>query len=111
MRSEMKLLAAMDRATRKPVIAFKVIPETFEESVMLRTHGFGETPEEYTFFYDINRHECDYNPYRLSDTLTVERACVHVQQHWDEIKSGSLVDAQYLRGETDAPRRWESEYL
>ena len=111
MLAESKLVAVMDRGTRKPMLTFRLHPEAFEERVMLKTHGFGSEPQEYVFFYDINNGRASYDPYKMGDDFTMAPACSYVRNHWDEVESGALVDAEHIRGETDAPRRWEVEYL
>lgn len=106
-----KFIAVMDRGTRIPLIAFKMSPDGLKEHVMFCTHGFGVLPHEYTFFYDVNSGKCSYDPYKIGDAYTLTPACKYIHDHWNEIESGSLVDAQYLRGETSEPRDWEREYL
>lgn len=106
-----KFVAVMDRGTRLPLIAFKVSPDNMKECVMFQTHGFGINPHEHTFFYSINSGTCSYDPYKMGDRYTLTPACVYIRDHWDEIESGSVVDAEHLRGETDDPRQWEGEYL
>lgn len=111
MQATSKLIAVMDRCTRIPIIAFKLYPESAEEFVMFKTHGFGDNPEQYTFFYDIVSGKCSYNAYGMGDSYTLTPACVHIRDHWDEVESGTVIDAEYLRGETTHPRTWEGEYL
>lgn len=106
-----KMLAVMDSGTRIPLIAFKVSPNTMKECVMLERHGFGINPHKYTFFYDIFAGNCRYDPYKLGDSYTLTPACNYIREHWGEISSGDLVDAEFIRGETSEPRNWESEYL
>ena len=106
-----KFVAVMDRGTRLPLIASRFHPESLEEAVMFSTHGFGVDPQEYTFFYSINTGTCSYDPYKMGDRYTLTPACVYIRDNWDEVESGSVVDAEYLRGETEKPRRWEVEYL
>lgn len=108
---EAKMLAVMDTCTRIPLIAFKVSPNTMKEGIMLERHGFTINPHQYTFFYDLNSGTCSYDPYKMNDFHTLTPACRHIERNWDSVKSGDLIDVEYMRGDTDAPRIWEGEYV
>ena len=42
-----------------------------------------------------------------ADDRTYHVAHLYVQQHWDEITSGDVVDVEFVLGETDAPKESE----
>ena len=111
MKTETKAIALLDRCTCIPCLAMRYTAETSLERAMFRRIGFGSSPDNrYTFFYLPLHGICSYDPYKLGDDYTIGRCCLHIREHWDDIKSGSAVDAEFLRGEKDAPKTWEQEF-
>lgn len=111
MKTETKFIALLDRMTCIPCLAMRYTAESIGERAMFKRHGFGGSPDDrYTFFYLPNSGECSYDPYKLGDDYTVGTCCSHIRDHWDDIKSGSVVDAEFLRGEVKEPKTWGNEY-
>lgn len=111
MRIEAKFIAILDRATCIPVISYRIYEPTEREEAMFARSGFGDIPgDSYTFHYLPNDDWCSYNLGRNPHDYTIGTALRHINGHWDELESGSAVDSEYIRGESEEPRTWEGEY-
>lgn len=111
MKTETKFVALLDRMTCIPCLAMRYTTESIGERAMFKRHGFGGSPDDrYTFFYLPNSGICSYDPYKLGDDYTVGTCCSHIRDNWDDIESGSVVDAEFLRGEVKEPKLWSNEY-
>ncbi|MEG0991507.1 MAG: hypothetical protein RSN88_11675 [Gordonibacter sp.] len=111
MKTETKFIAVLDRMTYIPVICQRFSEPSEREARMFSRAGFGGNPgSRYTFFYIPSSGVASYDPYKLGSGPTIPIACDHIRKHWGEIESGTAVDAEYLRGETDVPKTWEAEF-
>lgn len=114
-KSEIKVIGVHDECTYKPMIVFRVAPENERERRILARAGFGPEPEEqaaYTFFYDVDRGQCDYGHYRLADQETCGTAARFVRdvRGFDRLKHGEFLDCECVRGESAHPVTFEDEF-
>lgn len=108
-----KALEIRDRGTFIPVIAIKMVPSGLEENYdcehfLLRRSGYG--------FDDpcvvLCRMECSgvdrnatYDPYSWGGgTRTYQVAHQYIIDHFDELKSGDVVDVEFILEETSKPK-------
>ena len=49
------------------------------------------------------RGQSNYDPYSWGDR-TYSVAHNYIQEHWDEIKAGDVIDVEYILGETPEPK-------
>lgn len=115
MKSEIKVIGVHDECTYKPMLVFRVVPEGENERRILGRAGFGLEPEkqaEYTFFVDLNRGECSYDPYKLTDQRTCGKAARWIRDEcgFDMLPRGAFVDCEFLRGERGEPMTFENEF-
>lgn len=115
MSAEVKVIGVHDDCTYKPMMVFRVRPENERERRMLGRAGFGLQPDEqadYTFFYDVNRRECSYDPFKLADQATCGRAALWIRDEcgFDMLPHGAFLDCEFLRGEKEAPMTFEDEF-
>ncbi|MEG1245224.1 hypothetical protein [Gordonibacter sp.] len=113
MQTETKFIAVLDRCTYIPVICQRFSDPSEREARMFSRAGFGiggNPGSHYTFFYAPDWGVCSYDPYKVGDDYTMGTALAWVREHWGEIESGTAVDAEFLRGETDVPKTWEAEF-
>lgn len=114
-KSEIKVIGVHDECTYKPMIVFRVVPENEHERRMLARAGFGlksEDQAEYTFFYDINRERCTYEPGRLPDHLTCGTAARFIRDElgFDMLAHGAFLDCECIRGESAHPVIFEDAF-
>lgn len=113
-KSEVKVIGVHDVCTYKPVIVFRAAPENERERRILARAGFGLEPEEqagYTFFYDVNRGQCSYDPFKLADQETCGTAARFVRdvRGFGRLRHGEFLDCECIRGESARPVTFEDE--
>jgi len=102
-----KLIELRDRATNISVAAVKMTPAPGRERSILWHSGFH--PGDFVFLWDLSKGKIEYDPYTWgSSSRTMQAAHKWIQDHFDEIESGGLVDVEVILGEKDKPA--ESEY-
>lgn len=47
----------------------------------------------------------EYDPFKWGYGRTMRIAHQYIQQHYDDIENGSVVDVQYILGETSQPKK------
>lgn len=113
MYAESKLFAVHDRATLFAVLAQHLTPETDEEYAIMARAGFS-SPDNYDFFVRMagDVQEFSYDPYAFSDQLTMGTVTRYIRCNWDDLESGTMLDAEVLRGEKDPEyaHQMEDEY-
>ena len=95
-----------------PCMAFKLHGETAPEMWLMQRAGYGQEQldhENYVFFAPIDGSAIGEIAYDFSDwgNRTRQRAHHYIEEHWDELKSGDVVDVEYILGETSQPKRSE----
>lgn len=101
---EVKFFEVRDRGTFMPAMAIKMTPRrNIDEDFLMQSAGF--SPEEpfciELIFIEINK--CNYDPYEWKDR-TCSVAHQYIQKNFDALKSGSVVDVEYILGETKRPK-------
>jgi hypothetical protein len=96
-----KFLEVRDRATTIPVLAIKI---TKDSSPIASYAGFGETGS--ILLIHLNKPDVQYDPYAwtLLNGRTMRGAHIYIEQLWDTLEEGNVVDVEYLTGETQAPK-------
>lgn len=103
-----KLFEVRDRATFIPVMATMMIPTDNRERYLLRRAGYGfEYPLVVVTM--LNRvEETHYGPFRWDDgTRTMREAHKYIEGHFDELKSGEVIDVEYILGESNKKKASE----
>lgn len=100
---EIKLLEIRDSGTMMPCMAVKLSHRTVEESWLLRRAGFGYG--EYVLFHPLTLNEINYDVYSWRrGARTVPEAHKYVLENWDNLKSGDVVDVEFILKETEAKK-------
>ena len=97
-----KLLEIRDRATLVPALAIQV---SGEDGYLMRRAGFGH-PMVYLIM--LATEKCRYDPFSWDNRRTMGNAHHYIQEHFDELHDGDVVDVEYILGETKAPKVSES---
>ena len=109
---EVKLFEVRDRGTTLAAIGMKPRPQTPVERWLYERAGFGERPEEagYIFFGRLGPDtSLEYDQFKHSrGARTLQVAHQYVSENWERLRSGDLVDVEFILGE----RKFEktSEY-
>jgi hypothetical protein len=108
-----KTFEIRDRMTFIPALAVKIPPGCEADHYLLARAGFGE--------YDRgvrvvllklvrNGSGCaTSDPYSWPDHRTMACAHDYITEEFDALESGTVIDVEYILGETSEPKRSESE--
>jgi hypothetical protein len=102
----MKYLEIRDRSTFIPCFAFK--PDEHDTSRLAWRAGFG--PDNHCVIFGIldQGGRCQYDPFAWSQNpRTMHEAHLWIQNHWDEIKDGDVIDVEFNAGETTTKKTSE----
>jgi len=103
---ETKMLEIRDRATCIPVMATLMRSDNKHEHYLLRRAGFSDNTDLIGFTY-LTSEKWEWDPYNWSNSRTLHVAHKFVQEHWAELKSGDVVDVEFVLGETSKPKQSE----
>ena len=114
-----KLLEVRDRETFIAVFCVNMQPQSWEPPVqstsdranrirerryLLRRCGYGEDgPTIAMGRLDANGQPWNADPYHWCDR-TMQTAHVFIQERWDELEDGDVVDVEFILGLTEAPK-------
>lgn len=105
----MKILEVRDEGTFIPVLAFRFDPSNEAERYLLAMAGYGRSVEEqqnYVLLTMINggRGETHCDPYEWAGSRTMGIAHDYLENNWDNIQPGDVVDISFILGETKEPK-------
>lgn len=95
-----KTIEIRDRHTSIPALAIQV---SGEDGYLLRRAGF-QSPMIYLI--KLATQECRYDAYAWHDR-TMKTAHHHVDEFFDELTDGAVVDVEFILGETTTPKQSE----
>jgi len=99
-----KLFEVRDRATFLPVIATSMTsPASEAEFYLLRRAGYGVQPLILLTRLEGDNTPACYDPYAWGDR-TMRTAHLYIQDHWNVLESGDVVDVEFILGERPAPK-------
>ena len=100
-----KVFEILDRATYIPVLAIEMYSDVPEERRHLRRTGYGfEGP----LIMVVRLVDCraQYNEFSWAEgSRTMQTAHSYIQAHFNELPSGSVIDCEYISGETPEPKK------
>jgi hypothetical protein len=101
-----KTVEIRDAATFIPALAVKLEPGCPMDSYLLARAGYGSTPwQQGEYVLLLRLEDAPYDPFgHAGGGRTMCAAHEHLLAHFDEIESGAVVDVEFLRGETPAPK-------
>jgi hypothetical protein len=108
-----KLFEIRDRQTMIPVMATKMTPEDEPQRYLLARAGYGRTREEQAKYVIVTKLAGDcfasnYDPYGWRDGgRTMNQAHIHISRNFDALETGSVIDVEFILGETDTPKTSE----
>jgi hypothetical protein len=113
---EVKMIELRDRQTFIPCIAIRLQHRVDHERFLLRRAGYGaaqihpeSTEEPYIILGRVEAGSYfNYDPFNWEDR-TFTTAHNHIIAHWPELKTGDVVDVEFILGESATKK--ESEYL
>lgn len=101
-----KTLELRDRGTFIPAFAFRTEPDDGnpKDKYLLRRCGWGS---DGVVLGRLDGSECHSDPY---DWTCEPWQTVHLylEKNWAEVRSGDVLDAEFLRGESSSPKKSEA---
>lgn len=106
---QVKVLEVRDIATFIPIVCVKPIPVNEEQKYLLQRDGYvGDASERCVIVIKAQCRGVSYDPYNWpGGSRTMPSAHLYIEQHWDELKDGDVVDVQHILGETPEPKKSE----
>ena len=101
---ETKIIEIRDVGTYIPVLCVEMKSNDRIEQYHLRRLGFGD--RRLIQVVHISRKVNQYDPFAWADR-TMFRAHEFILNNWDELRSGDVVDVEYILGEKDVPKQSE----
>jgi hypothetical protein len=108
-----KLLELRDEGTFIPIIATLMArPDNEQEEYLLRRAGYAIGPTDHWLVL-LDRLDGGASDYRTHSQhgggqRTFPTAHLYIQQHWDELTSGQVIDVEYILGESEKPKESEA---
>lgn len=110
-----KLFEIRDVGTFIPALAIRLDPSCEADRYLLARAGFGREPDDQAGYVMLTTlsggsgsAQCD--PYEWGGgNRTMHYAHKHICENFDSLDSGSVVDVQFILGETATPKQSESK--
>ncbi len=108
---EVKTIEIRDRITFIPALAVRFTPwqEDPQDEYLFRRAGYREP---YVLLVKLTDALSYFHPFDWDERLsgrTMGTAHQYLLDHWDEIPSGSVLDVEYVLGETKTPKVSEKD--
>lgn len=95
---ETKLFEIRDRGTFMPVMATIMTSSNFAEIYLLKSSGFSNS-NPLIMVHFLAPNDAYHVPYHWGDR-TRFHAHLYIQENWERLKSGDVIDVEYILGET-----------
>ena len=102
-----KMLEIRDSCTIIPVIAIKTIPENDDERRFYDRAGFGDYSVVLINMAGGAKCESDCFNWKKDGTRTLFRAHQYIEDNFDSIPNKSVIDVEFILGETQEPKKSE----
>lgn len=104
----LKLLEIRDAATFIPVAALRLdsIGATDQELWLLGRSGFRHGSEA-VFLMKLQTGGGEYDPFAWKGSRTMPVAHQYIEQHFNSLQSGDVVDVEFILNETKQPKTSE----
>lgn len=106
---ELKLFEVRDRGTCIPVAALKLGARNDKELWLIDRAGYGQSLIQQQEYILLFRLDCvgnfiTYDPFAWKGSRTLHQAHLFLQEHFDELQSGEVIDVEYILRETTTPK-------
>ena len=112
MSQQVKVFEILDRGTFKPMMAIRLNPSSEAERYLLARAGFGRYPGDqckYVMLCELvggggKAHTDIYG----WDNRTTQWAQKYINEHFDELEPGAVIDVEFIAGETQTAKLSEA---
>src|SRR5271157_4563611 len=102
---ETKLVEIRDEGTFIPVIATRMRSGDEAEHYLLRRCGYASDSPSVLLTALNGDGRAEWSDYYAWRDRTFCIAHRYIEDHWDEIKSGDVVDVEFVLGESESPKQ------
>ena len=107
-----KAFEVRDEGTHLPVLAVKLLPHDERERLILDRAGYGQdviAQGHHVLLISLADRSsfATTDPHGHYGGRTLKHAHFHIDEYFDTLPSGSVIDVQYLLGETQTPVKTE----
>lgn len=102
-----KLFEIRDRGTFFPALAVKIEAANEAERYLIRRAGFS-LPSDMVYFAHMEDKLIHYDHFEWGGNRSRHFAHEYIAKHFDELEAGSVIDVEFLLGESVAPKLSES---
>jgi hypothetical protein len=105
MPTETKLFEIRDDGTHIPAVAVKLTPSSNDWDYPIRRAGFTTHPG--VMLAKIATNGSSIDPYGWKGCRTMTTAHVYIENNWDTLKTGDVIDVEFVAGIRTVPKRSE----
>lgn len=104
-KEKVKFFELRDKMTFVPIVCVScsIAEKTLDEQYLLRQAGYSEDNELILLTDLRGNRPIDYNCSSWQDR-TFKTAHEYIQKNWKCLQSGSVIDVEYILGESDVPK-------
>lgn len=99
---EIKLFELRDEGTHIPIFAFSTNSHATRESLIFQRAGFLKG-SGLIIMGALTGTEQSYDPDQWEGGRSMRIIHQYLCKHWDDLRSGDLLDVRYIMGEVDKP--------
>lgn len=99
-----KMFEVRDRGTCISVIAIKLQSQDKSEEFLLSRAGFYGDGFPFILLTHMETLKSTYDAYKWDDR-SMRTAHRYIQQNFDNLKTGDVIDVEYILGETKQPKK------
>lgn len=105
---KVKCLEIRDRATFIPVICIHPAPDNEAQRYLLRRDGYGFSGyESCIIMINSGCRGVQNDPYHWDDARTKLAAHDFIQQNWNDLSDGDVIDVEFILGESTTKKTSE----
>ena len=101
-----KCLEVRDAMTFIPVVAIDTSAANEGQRYLLRRAGYSHDGSA-ILLVNLNDARASNDPYGWGGSRTMTGAHLYIEAHWDTLQDGDVVDVEFIRGETEFPKKSE----
>lgn len=101
-----KCLEIRDRMTFIPVAAVNTAPSSAAQRYLIRRAGYASLGGT-VIVVNLNDCRASNDPYGWGNSRTMQVAHAYIEENFETLKDGDVVDVEFILGETSEPKRSE----
>lgn len=104
---QIKTIEIRDKGTFIPAFAIRPGVRSGGEAFLWARAGYGQTPSSYILLFRLHELDGHYTS-RDWGGRTMPVAHRYLEEHWEDVQSGDVVDVEFILGETPGKKFSES---